>query len=79
MNTSDREAMLGRRLERVRRRLADDFPHSPDWAAAMAELEEVEAALACVRDSVRESVGESVRRQPALRVSRTPMSPSPEA
>jgi hypothetical protein len=75
MNTSDREAMLGRRLERVRRRLADDFPHSPDWAAAMAELEEVEAALACVRDSVRESV----RRQPALRVSRTPMSPSPEA
>ncbi len=53
MNTSDREAVLRRRLERVRRRLADDVPHSPDWAAAMAELEEVEAALEAVRGSVR--------------------------
>jgi hypothetical protein len=53
MNTQDREAVLRRRLERVRRRLADDLPHSPDWAAAMAELEEVEATLASVLASVR--------------------------
>jgi hypothetical protein len=48
MNTPDREALLRRRLERVRRRLADDVPHSPDWDAAMAELEEVEAAMESV-------------------------------
>jgi hypothetical protein len=53
MNTTDREAVIRRRLERVRRRLANDLPHSPDWAAAMAELEEVEEALALVLASGR--------------------------
>jgi hypothetical protein len=61
MNIPDRETVLRRRLERVRRRLADDVPHSPDWAAAMAELEEVEAAL--------EPVAESVKGEPATRLS----------
>jgi hypothetical protein len=46
MHPPDSEPQLRRRLERVRRRLADDVPHSPDWDAAMAELEEVETALA---------------------------------
>jgi len=37
---------LAYRLVRVRRRIESDVPFSPDWAAAMEELEELEAALA---------------------------------
>ena len=37
---------LAYRLVRVRRRIESDVPYSPDWAAAMEELEEIEAALA---------------------------------
>jgi len=36
---------LADRLARVRRRIESDVPYSPDWAAAMEELEELEAAL----------------------------------
>ena len=36
---------LADRLARVRRRSESDVPFSPDWAAAMEELEELEAAL----------------------------------
>ena len=36
-------------LVRVRRRIECDVPYSPDWAAAIAELEELEAALAAER------------------------------
>jgi hypothetical protein len=61
MNCSDREAVLRRRLERVRRRLADDVPHSPDWAAAMAELEEVEAALSVVAELATADVASRIR------------------
>jgi hypothetical protein len=71
MNSSDREAVLRRRLERVRRRLADDVPHSPDWAAAMAELEEVETALAVVV--------ESATADPASRLRLGSLSPSADA
>ena len=37
---------LAARLERVRRRIESDVPYSPDWAAAVDELEELEAAIA---------------------------------
>ena len=37
---------LAERLVRVRRRIESDVPYSPDWAAAVEELEELEAALA---------------------------------
>jgi len=40
---------LADRLVRVRRRIEGDVPYSPDWAAATAELEEIEAALAAER------------------------------
>ena len=40
---------LADRLIRVRRRIEGDVPYSPDWAAAIAELEELEAALAAER------------------------------
>ena len=40
---------LADRLIRVRRRIEGDVPYSPDWAAAIAELEEIEAALAAER------------------------------
>ena len=40
---------LADRLVRVRRRIEGDVPYSPDWAAAIAELEEIEAALAAER------------------------------
>ncbi|MGC8633513.1 MAG: hypothetical protein ACP5VP_02425 [Candidatus Limnocylindrales bacterium] len=43
---------LADRVVRVRRRIEDDVPYRPDWAAAIAELEEleeVEAALAAER------------------------------
>ena len=36
---------LAARLDRVRRRIESDVPYSPDWAAAVDELEELEAAL----------------------------------
>ncbi len=39
------DALLAR-LDRVRRRIESDVPYSPDWAAAVDELEELEAALA---------------------------------
>ena len=34
------------RLARVNRRIEQAVPYSPDWAAAMDELEELEALLA---------------------------------
>jgi hypothetical protein len=34
------------RLVRVRRRIESDVPYNPDWAAAVDELEEIEADLA---------------------------------
>ena len=34
------------RLARVRRRIEQAVPYSPDWAAAMDELEELEGTLA---------------------------------
>ena len=40
---------LADRLIHVRRRIEGDVPYSPDWAAAIAELEEIEAALAAER------------------------------
>ena len=40
---------LADRLVRVRRRIEGDVPSSPDWAAAIAELEELGAALAAER------------------------------
>ena len=40
---------LADRLVRVGRRIEGDVPYSPDWAAAIAELEELEAALAAER------------------------------
>lgn len=40
-----RNELVGR-LESARRRLAADAPFSPDWDAAMAEIEELEERLA---------------------------------
>ena len=48
---------LAYRLVRVRRRIESDVPYSPDWAAAMEELEEIEAALAAERLSTVTSDG----------------------
>jgi hypothetical protein len=59
----DRSSDLERRLARVVRRLADDVPYSPAWAADMAEFEEVADALGLrgVRpDAVRESAAQAV-------------------
>ena len=36
---------LAARGDRARRRIESDVPYSPDWAAAVDELEELEAAL----------------------------------
>lgn len=36
---------LGRRLARARARLEAAAPYSPDWDAAMAEIEDLEGAL----------------------------------
>ena len=40
---------LADRLVRARRRIEGDVPYRPDWAAAIAELEELAAALAAER------------------------------
>lgn len=45
---------LAARLARVRRRVDDAVPYSPEWAAAMDELEELEAAVASGATSDRE-------------------------
>ncbi len=43
---------LADRLVRVRRRIETNVPYSPDWAAAIEELEELEAALDAERAPV---------------------------
>ena len=53
---------LADRLDRVRRRIESDVPYSPDWAAAVEELEELEAALAT---------------RPAVIVTMDPLAPAP--
>lgn len=40
---------LRRRLARARARLEAAAPYSPDWDAAMAEIEEIEGRLSAVR------------------------------
>lgn len=43
---------LADRLVRVRRRIENDVPYSPDWAAAIEELEEIMAALAAEQAAI---------------------------
>ena len=42
------EPYTASRLERARRRVDSSTPYSPEWQAAVEELEEAEAEIACV-------------------------------
>ncbi len=42
------EPSTASRLERARRRVDSSTPYSPEWQAAIEELEEAEAEIACV-------------------------------
>ena len=48
----DELEILRSRLERARRRLADATPYSPDWDAAMAQVEDLERRLRDVAEAV---------------------------
>lgn len=52
--TDRRRDDLLRRVGQARSRLESAAPYSPDWDAAMAELEELEASLRQVDGSPRE-------------------------
>jgi F0F1-type ATP synthase gamma subunit len=42
------DATTASRLERARRRVDSSTPYSPEWQAAIEELEEAEAEIGCV-------------------------------
>lgn len=42
------EPSTASRLERARRRVDSSTPYSPEWQAAVEELDEAEAEIACV-------------------------------
>jgi hypothetical protein len=44
--------ILRSRLERARRRLDDATPYSPDWDAAMAQVEDLERRTETMTESV---------------------------
>lgn len=51
LGSMDNRETLERRLERARARCAEQPPYSPDWDAAMGEIEDLLARLALLAPS----------------------------